>query len=84
MSKGGKGIFSWLLGRRSSSSKGKRRSTASRERSAELRRTRRASLPGTKENMERYNSRRNPDLASEEVRRKRLAIIHGTRRRSQK
>jgi hypothetical protein len=34
--------------------------------------------------MERYNSRRNPDLASEEVRRKRLAIIHGTRRRSQK
>ena len=75
MPKGGKGLFSWLFGRKSSS-----RSTTSRERSAELRRTRRASLPGTKENIDRYNSRRNPDLASEEVRRKRLAIIHGTRK----
>ena len=79
MPKGGKGVFSWLFGKKSSSrSRGK--STASRERSAELRRTRRASLPGTKENIERYKNRRNPDLASEEVRRKRLAIIHGTRK----
>jgi hypothetical protein len=71
----GGGLFTWLFGKRMTSAE-------RRKRSAEIREERLARLPGTRQNLERQQKRResqmSQNLASPETRKRRRATLPGT------
>jgi hypothetical protein len=71
----GGGLFKWLFGKRMTSAE-------KRKRSAEIREQRLAGIPGTRQNIEKQQKRResqlSKNLASEKTRKLRRAFLPGT------